>query len=494
MAEVRVAAGGRRSRLRSEPVDVQDAPVVIAPEVRYAQTVDGADIAYVVLGEGPPDLVWVPAWVSHLDFMWEGPFAHTQGRLLERLATFARVATFDKRGTGLSSRMSAAAGVEVWVDDLHAVLDAVGMDRPAIFGAGAAGCAIGVLQAAGHPTTTGALVLFGPSARTVTSPDYPWGLTDEEIARGQAGILESWGTEAWVREFAAVDWASAVADPEFVRYAARWLRNAATPSDAALMDRIWSQIDVRALLPAVSVPTLVLARTGWTGSAGDSRYVLEESRYLAGRSRRVSSVAQGIPGAAYVELPGADFPPWLGDIEAVVAEVQAFLTGTRPVVDHDRLLATVLFTDIVGSTERAAALGDHAWRDLLERHHETVRLHLGRYRGREVDTAGDGFFATFDGPARAVRCAQAVAEAVRPLGIEVRAGLHTGEVETIDRKAGGIAVTIGSRVCALAGPSEVLVSSTVKDLVAGSGLAFEDAGERELKGVPDRWRLYRVVG
>ncbi len=464
-----------------------------APEVRYARTVDGADVAYVVLGEGPLDLVWIPAWVSHLDFMWEGPFARTQGRLLERLASFARVATFDKRGTGLSSRLSAAAGVEVWLDDLHAVLDATGMGQPAIFGAGAAGCAIGVLQAAGHPARTRALVLFGPSARTATAPDYPWGLSGEEIARAQAGILERWGTESWVREFASEDWASAVTDPEFVRYAARWLRNAATPSDAALLDRIWTQIDVRALLPAVNVPTLVLARTGWTGQSPDSRYMLDEVRYVAGRSRRVGGVAEAVPGAAYVELPGADFPPWLGDIEAVVAEVQAFLTGTRPVLEHDRVLATILLTDIVDSTARAAALGDHHWKELRADHDETIRAALAVFRGKEIETAGDSFLATFDGPARAVRCAEQIVRSIRDLDIEIRAGVHTGEIEFSGNGIRGIAVHIGARVAALAGPSEVLVSQTVKDLVAGSGLAFEDAGEHGLKGVPDRWRLYRVV-
>jgi pimeloyl-ACP methyl ester carboxylesterase len=435
------------------------------PETRYAKSGD-VNIAYQVAGEGPLDLVLVHGFISHLELDWqESRMAH----FLERLASFSRLILFDKRGTGLSDRPGGLPDLETRMGDVQAVMDAVGSERAALFGYSEGG-PMSCLFAATYPERTSALVLYGTYAkRCEPDEDYPWVVTWDERRAYAAQLEREWGTEA--------DLGTMIpnADPIMRRWWAARARASASPGAARDLILMNSQIDARPVLPAISVPTLVLHRTG------DLDSHLEEGRYLAER----------IPGARFVELSGEVHVPWI-DGDQVVDEVEEFLTGTRPAREPDRVLATVLFTDIVGSSQRAAELGDRAWRELLGAHHAAVRRQLDRFQGREVDTAGDGFLATFDGPARAVRCGYAIRDAVGELGLEVRAGLHTGEVELADDKVTGIAVHTGARVAGLAAPGEVLVSGTVKDLVAGSGLQFEDRGEHELKGVGS-WRLYSVV-
>ena len=440
------------------------------PDTRYAKSGE-VHIAYQVVGDGPLDLVFVPGWVSNVEEIWEEPHPR---RFFERLASFSRLIMFDKRGTGLSDPVPIAdlPTLEERMDDLRAVMDAAGSERAAIFGHSEGGV-MSVLFAATYPERTTALITLGTFAKRIWSEDYPWAPTDDRRDEEYAAIEQDWGRSLDLEVYAP----SMVNDRAFASWFVGYLRRSASPQAALALLKMNTQADIREVLPAVRVPALVMNRVG------DLDVKIEEARYLAAR----------IPGAKLIELPGAEHVMWVGDTEPLLEEIQEFLTGVRGHVEPDRVLATVLFTDIVGSTERAAALGDRAWGDLAERHHAVMRSELERYRGREVDTAGDGFFATFDGPARAIRCACAMTEAVRELGLEIRAGLHTGEVEQIDGDIGGIAVNIGARVSAQAGPSEVLVSQTVKDLVAGSGLAFEDAGEHVLKGVPERWRLYRVV-
>jgi pimeloyl-ACP methyl ester carboxylesterase len=441
------------------------------PETRYAKTADGVHIAYQVVGSGPLDLVYVPGWVSNIDEMWEEPM---YARFLERLASFSRLILFDKRGTGLSDAVPLAdlPTLEQRMDDVRAVMDTVRSERAALLGHSEGGN-MSVLFAATYPERTAGLVTIGCYAARIWSPDYPWAPTPEAREREYADTERTWGSEVDLDYYAP----SMAGDDAFAKRLATYLRRSASPQASVALLRMNSQIDVRSVLPTVRVPTLVMNRV-------DDRDVsVEEARYMAAR----------IPGAKLVELSGGDHLMWVGDTETLLGEVEEFLTGVRRGPEPDRVLATVVFTDIVGSTEAAVRMGDRSWGDLLERHHATVRRLLAQYRGTEMDTAGDGFFATFDGPARAVRCAQGIIEAVRELDLEVRAGIHTGEVEVIDGKIGGIAVNIGARVAASAGASQVLVSQTVKDLVAGSGLAFEDAGEHDLKGVPGRWRLYLVA-
>jgi class 3 adenylate cyclase len=444
------------------------------PEIRYARRGTAA-LAYQVIGDGPIDLVFVPGFISNLEVNWELP---AYARMLRRLASFARVIAVDRRGTGLSDPLSSSdlPSHETMVDDLLAVMDGARSDRAAVFGFQEGGL-LGVLMAAGHPERTSALITHGTAVTGMGSPDYPWQWTDAEWEPYLREMAERWGTPGYANELLEWAWPSARGDAVARRWWTRYCRLSVSPSSAAALERIYSQTDAREVLSAIHVAALVLH------SVLEQHEEVESARYLASHTA----------DARLVELPGADAYPWGEDADAIVDEIEEFLTGVRPAPRTDRVLTTVLFTDIVGSTEQAAAVGDDAWRDLLQRHHDAVRILLADHRGTEIDTAGDGFFATFDGPARGVRCAQAIAEAVRPLGVEVRAGLHTGEVEAIEGKVTGIAVHIGARVGALATRSEVLVSQTVKDLVAGSGLAFEDAGEHELKGVPDRWHLYRVV-
>jgi class 3 adenylate cyclase len=446
---------------------------VNVPETHYAKTADGAHIAYQVLGDGPVDLVYVGPWFTHLEYRWELP---EYASYLRRMASFSRLIMFDKRGFGLSDPVppDQLPNLETRMDDLRAVMDEVDSERAVIYGASESGM-LDLLFAATYPERTLALVIHGSYPSAKWEPEAPWGLREDEFADWLGEIERGWGTEEFVRrQFPSLNTAMAD-DPRLVRWVAAYMRRAASPGTAVSVELMEHDTDVRHVLSAIHVPTLILHR------AEDDP---EANRYMA----------EHIAGAEYVALPGREHVPYLGDQGSVLDEIERFVKGVRDEeASLDRVLATVLFTDIVGSTEKAAELGDRRWRALLEEHHATVRRLLARYRGAEVDTAGDGFFAVFDGPARAIRCAQAIREAVARLGLEVRAGLHTGECETIDGKVGGIAVVIGARVGALAGASEVLVSQTVKDLVAGSGLAFDDRGEQELKGVPDRWRLYRVV-
>ena len=446
------------------------------PETRYAKTVDGLHIAYQVVGSGPFDLVYASSLITNVECIWEVP---DQGNFLRRLAALCRLIVFDRRGSGLSDWPPTAESLafELGMADVHAVMDAAGSERAVLFG-WEEGAALSGLFAASYPERVAALVLFAAWAKYSASPDYPWGWTEEQCDEWYDWIERAWGTEEFWR--ANMDWVSrhAATDRQRVRAWARYSRLGASPGAALAIDGMARAIDIRAVLPAIRVPALVMHRIG------DPYERFEQARYIAER----------IPGAKLVELPGDEHAPFMGDTGAVLGELSRFVSAIRDEeAEFDRVLATVLFTDIVDSTRRIATLGDRAWRELVERHHATVRALLARYRGVEIDTAGDGFFATFDGPARAVRCARAIVEAVAPLGLAVRTGVHTGEVETIGEKVGGIAVSIGARVGALAGPSETLVSSTVRDLTAGSGLELEDAGEHELKGVAERWRLYRVV-
>jgi class 3 adenylate cyclase len=448
------------------------------PETRYAKTADGVHIAYQTVGTGPVDVALVMAWTTHIELMWKEP---TLARFLSRLARFSRLILFDKRGTGLSDRVpdDRLPSLEVRMDDARAVMDAAGSDRAVVMGFSEGG-PMATLFAATYPERTIALVLFGTSACWRPTIDYPFPVpTDEQHERYIEELEQMWGT----REFAAQelrDWgAPTLADDDYaIGWLADYLRHAASPGAAIALERMNRGIDIRPALPAIHVPTLVLARDG------DLLFSAEETKWMADQ----------IHGARFVSFPGVDHFFWAGNQGELIVEIERFVgeVGDEE-TDLDRVLATVMFTDIVGSTERASALGDRPWKELLASHHDAVRHLLARYRGREINTVGDGFLAMFDGPARAVRCARSIVDAVQPLGLEVRAGCHTGEITLDGDDVEGMAVHIGSRVGALAGPSEVLVSSTVKDLVAGSGLVFEDRGEHELKGVPDRWRLYRVA-
>jgi class 3 adenylate cyclase len=442
------------------------------PRTRYARSGD-VNIAFQVFGDAPRDLVLVVGWVTNIDLLWEEPRC---ARWLQRLATFSRVILLDKRGVGLSDRVPAdnLPSLEVRMDDIRAVMDAAGSERAAVYGLSDSG-ALCSLFAATYPERTTALVLQGCVPRRMWAPDYPWGFTDAQGASLLESIERVWGGPVRLAALAP----TMVSDQPFSEWWARYLRQGGSPATAVAFQRMNFEIDVRHVLPAIRVPTLIMQRTGEGGGR------MDEARYLAGQ----------IPGAKLVELPGIDHLAWVGEsVEMSVDEIQELLTGVRQAAEPDRVLATVLFTDIDGSTERAAQLGDRRWLDMLAQHDTTVRQELARFRGREVKTTGDGFLATFDGPARAVRCASAIVQAVRPLGLEVRAGLHTGECELLGDDVGGIAVHIGQRVSALAGPSEVLASSTVRDLVAGSGLAFEPRGEHVLRGLPDQWRIFAVVG
>jgi class 3 adenylate cyclase len=444
---------------------------VATPTTRYVRSGD-ANIAYQVVGDGPFDLIWVPGWISNVEVSWEVP---EYERFLTRLASFSRLILFDKRGTGLSDGVSVEhlPGLEQRMDDVRAVLEAAGSTNAAVFGASEGGN-LSMLFAATYPERVRALVLAAVYAKRLWSPDYPWAPTPEERARHGVEVEQNWSGDMDLAQIAP----GALGDPALLRRITTFFRRSASPGAAAALLRMNTAIDTRSVLPTISVPTLLLCR------AGDRDVSVEEERWIAGQ----------IPRSTFVELPGDDHLPWLGDTDALLDEVEVFLTGERRRPDPQRWLATVLFTDIVDSTATAAALGDRHWHDLLERHHALVRRELDRFGGKEIDTAGDGFFATFDGPARAVRCASAIEEAVGELGLEVRAGVHTGEVEMVDGKVGGIAVHIGARVAHEAGAGEVLVSSTVKDLVVGSGLRFREHGRTTLKGVPGDWQLYVVDG
>jgi len=448
---------------------------VARPRTQYARSGD-LNIAYQVVGDGPFDLVFVPGLITNVELAWE---EEHWASFLERLATFSRLILFDRRGVGLSDRVTGVATLEERSDDVRAVLDAVGSQRAAFFGTGDAG-AMFVLFAATHPERTTALVLFGTQPRWKRTDDYPWGFGDEEARRWVEEPEQRFSDPAYVRDLIERIAPSVGDDEELLDWLARtWRLSGASPRAVAAFRRMNLEIDIRPILPTIRVPTLVVQRTG------DRFMPRDVGRYVADR----------IPGAQYEELPGEDWIPWFGDAAAVIDVVERFLTDvwrerSWEDAEPDRVLTTVLFTDIVESTAKAAEVGDRVWRELLQEHHALVRRQLARFRGVEVDTAGDGFVATFDGPARAIRCASAIVEAARDLGVELRAGLHTGECEAIEGKVGGIAVHLGARVAASAEPGEVLVSSTVKDLVAGSGLVFSDRGIHELKGIPGEWHLY----
>ncbi len=444
------------------------------PETRYAKSGD-VHIAYQTVGDGPFDLVYGMGFAQHVELGWDEP---RRRAAFERLASFSRLILFDKRGTGLSDPVPRAATLEERMDDIRAVLDAVGSERAAIVAVGDGGpvCA---LFAATYPERVFALALYSFAASWVRRPDYPWGPSEQQILAWVDLTEKTWGKREWVERLHPALAPSATAEEfrEFVRP----LRLSVSPSGAAEMQRLHAQMDVRAALPSIRAPTLVLH--------GEESPDIEEARDATSR----------IPGARLVLTPGADHIPLFVAADAFLREVQSFTEQAwaarewERAPEIERVLATVLFTDIVGSTARAAELGDRAWRELLERHHSSVRRQIGRFRGSEHDTAGDGFFASFDGPARAIRCACAIRESLYELGLDIRAGLHTGECELLDDKVAGIAVSIGARVAAQAQPGEVLVSQTVKDLVAGSGLEFEDRGAAELKGVPGEWRLFAVA-
>lgn len=440
------------------------------PDTRYT-TSGGVSIAYQLLGEGKGtlDLVVVPGWVSNLETTWDDP---DQENFYRRLAAFSRLILFDKRGTGLSDRVAELPSLEIRMDDVRAVLDAVGSQRAALFGWSEGGpmCA---LFAATYPQRTSALIMVGSYSRVMVAPDYEFGRTPEQLQAILSEIERDWGGPVGIDRAAP----SRLKDEGFRQRWARWLRMSASPTAAAALLRMNSQVDIHDVLPSIHVPTLIMH------SVNDRWMPVQASRYTAER----------IPAAKYVELQGIDHVPYLSDSEVITGAIEEFLTGMRHHDVDDRVLTTVLFTDIVGATETAARLGDRGWRDVLARHHDAVRRELRQFRGREIDTAGDGFFAAFDGPARAVRCACAIGDALRPLGLEMRAGVHTGECEVMGDKVSGIAVHVGARIAGRAAAGEVLVSRMVKDLVSGSGLSFNDRGQQSLKGVPEQWHLFAVA-
>jgi class 3 adenylate cyclase/esterase/lipase len=445
------------------------------PETRYARSGD-VSIAYQVLGDGPFDLVLVPGFVSNLELSWEVP---PLAAFYRQLGSFSRLILFDKRGTGMSDRVAGAPILETRMDDVRAVMDAAGSERAAVMGVSEGG-AMAILFAATYPERTWALLLIGAFARELWAPDYPWGFREEDYD-GEAEDLRQWGTREHALQKAKNLAPSASEEDQLAL--ATMIRQSASPGAVAALSQMNRQIDVRHALPAIRVPTLVINRRD------EHAFNVKGSRFLA----------EHITGARHVEVPGVDHAIFVGESDTAVEAIEGFLAEawerqSEERAEPDRVLATVFFTDIVGSTAKAAELGDRTWRELLAQHHDVIRRELARFRGREIDTAGDGFFASFDGPARAIKCASSISGEVRNLGVEIRAGLHTGECELLDGKVAGIAVSIGARVAAQAAPGEVLVSQTVKDLVAGSGLEFEDRGTAELKGVPGEWRLYAVVG
>jgi class 3 adenylate cyclase len=441
----------------------------MAPETRYARSGD-IHIAYQTYGSGPIDLLWVPTWIWQGEHVWEEPGV---ARLFRRIGTFARLITFDRRGSGMSDPVIGAPALEEQMDDVVAVLDAVGSAEAAVFAQLEAG-SMASLFAATHPERTSALVLYEATPRMTKAPDYDWPLTREEREQWIEPLRASWGSGERVLSLSP----SAAADPRLQAWAGRLERLAASPGTAMAFYRMHNDVDVRPVLPSIQAPTLVLHRTG------DNYIDIRHSRYLA----------EHIAGARLVELPGTDTLLFSGDQNALIEEVEEFLTGARHAPDPERILATVMFSDIVDSTRRASELGDRRWRHVLESMEGAVGRELARFRGRAVKSMGDGFLATFDGPARGIRCAAAIRDAARSqFDLEIRSGLHTGEIEVMGDDVGGIAVHIGARVGGIAKGGEVLVSGTVKDLVVGSGIAFEDRGETELRGVPGSWRLWAVA-
>jgi class 3 adenylate cyclase len=442
----------------------------MVPETRYARSGD-IHIAYQVVGDGPVDLLWVPTWVWQIEHVWDQPWI---ARAFRRMSSFARLITFDRRGSGLSDPIPGAPTLEAQMDDVVAVMDAVGSERAAVMAMMEAG-SMACLFAATHPERTRALILYEATPRMTSAPGYEWPLTREEREGHVEGLRENWGTGTWV-----LGLSSPLGSPDgpIREWASKLERLAASPGTAMSLYRMHSDVDVRPVLPSIQAPTLVLHRPG------DKFIDIRHSRYIA----------EHVRGAKLLELPGEHTLPFGPGQDELIDDLEEFLTGARHAPDPERILATVMFSDIVDSTSRAAELGDRGWRRILESIDGSIDRALERYRGRAVKKMGDGLLATFDGPARGIQCATAIRDAAREeFGLDVRSGLHTGEIELIGNDVGGIAVHIGARVGAAAEPGEVLVSATVKDLVVGSGLEFEDRGERELKGVPGSWRLWKVA-
>ena len=445
------------------------------PETRWARSGD-LNIAYQVVGDGPVDLVFCPPFAANVELVWEVP---PRRALNEGLASVARLIAFDKRGTGLSDRIAGVASLEQRMDDVRAVMDAAGSGRAALLGI-ADGGPLAILFAAAHPERCLGLVLWDTAPRFVWAPDYPWAPNRQDAERNGRTIEQEWGSLGAARRTVDRLFPGHPEREALVASVARFERNSASPGGAADLHRMMLDVDVRRLLPGLQVPALVLSRAGMSESSRAA------ARYLAGQ----------IPSARLLEVPGVGHGIVGDGFDAMLSEIRAFLAGAQETADNrepERVLATVLFTDIVDSTVRAVELGDRAWRDLVAEHHALVRRELARFRGRELDTAGDGFFASFDGPARAIRCACAIREAVAGLGLDVRAGVHTGECEQVDGKVAGIAVVTGARIAALGAAGEVLVSATVRDLVAGSGIGFQDRGLHALKGLPEERRVYAVL-
>lgn len=440
----------------------------MTPDIKFAQA-GTVNIAYQVFGAGPVDLLIVPGWVSNLDAFWEEP---SVARFFDRLGSFARVILFDKRGTGLSDRITQSPTLEERMDDVRAVLDAVGSERAALLGYSEGGpmCA---LFSVTYPQRTQALIAIGSFPTSQNTGDYSFGRTLESWREFNRDVVENWGGPVGLEVRAP----SVSSDPRFRSWWAKFLRAGASPSTALALNRMNAEIDIRHLLPSIRVPTLLLHATG------DRTISVNASRYMVKR----------IPNAKLVEIDSEDHLPFTEPAKIILDEIEEFLTGAKESAIIDSVVSTVMFTDIVGSTEKASELGDDQWRDLLESHHAAVRHELDVHRGREIKTTGDGFHATFDGPARAIRCALSIQDAVVPLGLSVRIGLHTGELVLSGDDIEGVAVHIAARVADLAPADQVLVSQTVKDLVAGSGIRFEDRGLRSLKGIPDEWRLFRVL-
>ena len=439
----------------------------MTPTTRYAYS-DDVCIAYQATGEGPLDVIFAPGTMSHLDMDWENP---QRAMFFERFSKFCRLVRFDKRGTGLSDRPTKMATLEERTDDIRAVMDAVGIQRAHVFGVSEGG-SMACMFAAMYPERTQSLIIWGAQAKWLNTPDHPWGQTAAEYQEMIRAIRDDWPTVDYVVGPGAG--LGKDADPALIEAVLRYMRAAASPSAVRAYEEMNALIDTRPILPAIKAPTLVMNRVG------DPCAIVGAARDMASR----------IPGAIFKEYPGNSHRIMLDDMDIILSDIQEFMTGERPIESADRVLATVMFVDVVSSTERAAQLGDAAWRGLLHSYYAIVRKALARHRGREVNTSGDGMLATFDGPARAVRCALEIAQAVKQLGIDVRASVHIGECELMGDNIGGLAVHIGARILGKAAPGEVLTSSTVKDLVAGSGLQFDPRGVETLKGVPGEWAVF----
>ena len=457
----------RRRALAPALAAPHDEPVS-RPQTSYAWN-DGTALAYQVVGASGPDLLLMPGSVSHLEVLWDEPRVH---RFLTRLAGFCRLIIMDPRGLGLSDRLTESPTLQDRVDDLLSVLDAAESERATLFGNADSGPPC-IAATVSHPDRVDGLILCGTYAKASWSGDYPWGWTDEEFADFGRSVRDGWGKTEGMERVAP----SMAGDQAFLQWSATLMRLGASPRAVLLLGEMTMAVDVRPLLPQIAVPTLVMHRIG------ERINQVDHGRYLADR----------IPGARWVELPGDDFLLWAGDTDVIADEVEEFLTGRRGGAEPTRVVATVMFTDVVGSTERAQALGDRAWADLLEVHYARVRAELRRFGGREIDTAGDGFLISFDSPTSAITCARAVLVSMHEIGVDLRIGMHTGECDVVGDKLRGIAVHVGARVASKAGAGEALVSHTVKDLVAGSGIEFQDRGVFELKGVPGEWHLYSVI-